>query len=1542
MMVVLILAALIAIAGPFALSMFLYERSARHFRDSTRARMAAEGAVAHALSMLRRTEDAVERAGVYDHPWNTPEYDTQAELDVYFDFGGKVKKRLYTAGVKFDDPRGIIWSVRVEDEQGKINVLSAPPRVLGNLVGSANLARDLLPSDSSMLVDDGSLFLSDDDPKTVDGRVSVGGEIIAYTHVSGDQIEGLSRNLNDLDRIRTRRAGTPVYDAAAEDTSAAAVGMSFKTLFELKRYLRPQDFERMAAYLTVNSFRDTANGWLSGVTLAGFSSGSQGFRVGSVAGFSSGARVRFLVDGEPNGVVRRILHARQQGTVGTFTLDQPVGFDPPSGAVVQAQPEQVHPVNVNTAERAVLVALFAGVGEGADRISRLEAEAAADHVYKYVRPDEYDVPNGAPIASQGEFKKMLDDWRKSRRSVIRLSRGKLGAIVQDATATICFKAYGNFTIEAAGIVNTPAGVSSARHVIRQIVTMPVDSNGRWSISSEHDFDEQMGRLVSRKVVSWSFIEPPTEGTSLDRYKRKMHPRTGRDREGYVTLGTGKVPDPAQGRGIVDHFDGTRSKFSGTKDITHDGARTQSGLRATNRDLFKKSSRGDWEPITLEMWVKVGGRGAGNKGVFYADSGNPNKDNVSLVYDTGKREFVLRVSDACSPLGDGTTGSSMLGGASEWVSGPAEYRFPGWWLDAGDWYHVAAQVKGSGPGDAYMWVDGVPTTEETIYRPGTRLNGDLGTPQSDAEWQQGTIDVDDTKDFPVKGVIVINGEIIEYNSAVPGRFAGCRRATRFSRAPERGETWKHPSGSLVTPYGYSVPLRDRLFPGRARVVSTLKSSDTVGNCWTDIGSGGSTLGSQDGSIPARDTSRFQTSGFICIRDGRHCEYIYYRSKTRTSFNGCERHQFRHDLFDDATMSEFPLNGLIPIHQISIATTSLHEYNLPNRGQSRTEGDARRAGTAKYVCLRPNDLEISDRVEWVYVNFAAVMNGMSYILSWTHYDGTVDGRRVTAWAPERTLGDPHPDRGIRGNKLGTIVLPEITDGTKVLPVVRVAGPQCGDQYSGHSVRGYEYVTPVEGDRSEAKPRFITHAHAYEGTHPNTNQQNQYRPWPYSHSFAYRISLDDYVEKTYANGRGRILKFPSGEMPRRIPTNFVVNMARDAQPIGNEIDEIKGEWGGYRTAMVAFSDFLTPARPVTSTAKQITIMADMVTDGANIPSGGNGRGVSAPERGVIRIDEELIYFANKVDLEEVHIIPWGRDRVRLQPSPLIYKNCPFDRYPPEKGWTGSPVGASCEAGCQRKMRTVMLDDCVRGVLGTQKKTHAPGARVIFLEGLRLTVLEDAFLTGGDVFNVKDATGFPDEGYAVMFAPGKEPFGGEIVGWTKKSGTSFDGAEDLRGRYGTREQGHRTDDLVLNLPFRYWDRFAVDFKDEASLAFFQGSYAAREAYWYSVELTEKGFDGGAATDLVGLRTVCRFDGEPSWNERPTNRPGGLWEFRGGGHHSVSGSGGGPLIADSIEVRVYWQYQSGAWGHEVNDWKRNVRLDNMTVTFGNPLVVRKVDLLDY
>ena len=183
------------------------------------------------------------------------------------------------------------------------------------------------------------------------------------------------------------------------------------------------------------------------------------------------------------------------------------------------------------------------------------------------------------------------------------------------------------------------------------------------------------------------------------------------------------------------------------------------------------------------------------------------------------------------------------------------------------------------------------------------------------------------------------------------------------------------------------------------------------------------------------------------------------------------------------------------------------------------------------------------------------------------------------------------------------------------------------------------------------------------------------------------------------------------------------------------------------------------------------------------------------------------------------------------------------------------------------------------------------------------------------------------------------EIVGWTRKSGEWLEGMEFLRGRFGTTDREIRTDYLVQRLPFRYWSRYVPD-HDGSELAYFRTAVNARGAHWRSIEWAEGDFRGVPVNGME-IRVVCRFEGKPGWETRPSNRPGGLWEFKGAGTHALS-SRGTPLVADSLEVRVYFSYTRGVWAEGSNEWKRTLGLDNLTVTFGSPLVVRKVDLLDY
>jgi hypothetical protein len=85
-------------------------------------------------------------------------------------------------------------SVRVEDEQGKINVNTAPPNLVGNLFGSSRLAQRLEPGAKVLVLEDGSPFRTDWDERTIDGAVVV-------VHPETGRVEAVtyrSRRGNDL------------------------------------------------------------------------------------------------------------------------------------------------------------------------------------------------------------------------------------------------------------------------------------------------------------------------------------------------------------------------------------------------------------------------------------------------------------------------------------------------------------------------------------------------------------------------------------------------------------------------------------------------------------------------------------------------------------------------------------------------------------------------------------------------------------------------------------------------------------------------------------------------------------------------------------------------------------------------------------------------------------------------------------------------------------------------------------------------------------------------------------------------------------------------------------------------------------------------------------------------------------------------------------------------------------------------------------------------------------------------------------------------
>ena len=119
--VIVVLLALVLIATPFVLSMLLQEKGATSEKEQRQADYGADGARNLAIWQMMRGHDAMERR-FSPLPWNTYTYDTLAE------FQTRLTPTLSTNEIA--NPQGNIWGITIQDEQGKIDLNSAPQRLV--------------------------------------------------------------------------------------------------------------------------------------------------------------------------------------------------------------------------------------------------------------------------------------------------------------------------------------------------------------------------------------------------------------------------------------------------------------------------------------------------------------------------------------------------------------------------------------------------------------------------------------------------------------------------------------------------------------------------------------------------------------------------------------------------------------------------------------------------------------------------------------------------------------------------------------------------------------------------------------------------------------------------------------------------------------------------------------------------------------------------------------------------------------------------------------------------------------------------------------------------------------------------------------------------------------------------------------------------------------------------------------------------------------------------------------------------------------------
>jgi|GEM_PF-3428362 len=142
LLVVLILMGMLIIGVPFAVSMRLSSNRSRTTLANAHARFAAEGAYNHAIACLMRTQEQhdvwprTDSSFYESHALDIPaelrvtfEPDPGDELDIEY-----MQELDLTGELETRNPRGLIWSVEIEDEQGKINLNSASHSLLKNIL----------------------------------------------------------------------------------------------------------------------------------------------------------------------------------------------------------------------------------------------------------------------------------------------------------------------------------------------------------------------------------------------------------------------------------------------------------------------------------------------------------------------------------------------------------------------------------------------------------------------------------------------------------------------------------------------------------------------------------------------------------------------------------------------------------------------------------------------------------------------------------------------------------------------------------------------------------------------------------------------------------------------------------------------------------------------------------------------------------------------------------------------------------------------------------------------------------------------------------------------------------------------------------------------------------------------------------------------------------------------------------------------------------------------------------------------------------------
>ena len=838
--VIAVLVLLAMIATPFLLTMTQSKERGDRFLYSGRADAEAQALFETVRSELTSGIESVERRKLdetgaaalsagQDPPADaTPSYDTLAEMTM----SGAVLDRFNRATAK----EHRVWAADIVDSQSLFNINNCSWGVLANILGHTEVSAATTSDKSSIPL----LRVPESFPKQ-DGVVRISGECVKYKRIVGSELvdceRGYLSSVAGNGPAHDIELGEPVvlescYQIATRPYRLRPGAWVHYTNIDQARTisdlgitaLLPQDFERLRPYITAWNGNAVGDGWSNPQLVRnGITSGDNTnlyAKIKNIRYFGPGTLVR-ITDGvnDDYAIVSKTRGTDQVLLAGQIRHDY------------QADNARIYglsraPININTADVATLSLVFSGLHlQAKPAITDRQAEELAIYLKRWTRT----VPPGTTpsVTPQPGLYRNWEDLTKALEAavqdgkiddaayeaVLRNAMNANDALLAFSTVPLVFRSYDTYEVRATVSIQGAGGREMARRELRRVMEVSSTRSGTFVVESQDDFQDQ---IIKSRDAKYMATYPDNVNAYYDgRNIPASEYRAFRERSNFPSTDrSGAIGDIQLLPAAYRMREGNRKDT-----VQHwDDERIPDGFEIKDKP-YSISVDDPYDPAkgTLDLvdFVSIDGHGEdielGLKEFACSFWYRPEweRDNSEhVIFDYGlDTEHMNRVCLRFLPKYLGQGPALVLGvsdATREQRLAEVAYRFDHTTWTAKEWYHIACHVHGAAPGMLELFVDG---EKQGTHSYQTRLKGSV---PATGGGQGFSIQVDDARDFPDIGVLLVRGkdgiELMEYSSKSDDSFTISRRKARsvvgdFTDTIPRSFI----EGDTVELYGFTGPL-----------------------------------------------------------------------------------------------------------------------------------------------------------------------------------------------------------------------------------------------------------------------------------------------------------------------------------------------------------------------------------------------------------------------------------------------------------------------------------------------------------------------------------------------------------------------------------------------------------------------------------------------------------------------------------------------------------------------------------------------------------------